>query len=954
MLKLFIDSGNGPVDYTHDLIPTSLKITDSINVATLVNFSLVNNSDNFVVPPQGAYFQIYSTKYNKYLVTGFISNAPSVTLLGVAPDTPSKNYGRFQYDCTASSDLWLLNVKTIPFIPAYMNVTEGELLSNIAQTLAPGVIDTSSAVASGDIIPFEAWSPQDNFTDVAKNLADSSRYHFFALNKKFIFQPFNDQGLGIKYDEALGERTFDPYGLQTKVLTVPPVNDAIVIGDIEPQNNWDDYFIGDGFSGNFKLTHSCWHGASAVLLQEDWNEQTLNTSVWNKQDPQGVFTVQGLLNAVGGDNVLGDTYILAQNGLELGGKINLQLGEVLFEDRSIGILGGLYDSSPGATLTLNRNSCIAGFWVSPVSGSTVIPSPSGATNMGIQGMIHGQPVGFQVPTKENHHYILQMVVDVERVSRYNRTYRTLACQPFGGNTLSASGSVTFIISDVDLTRQQFVQQLGLVFPAPTTSIAAQYSFPCTFPPFALYSPANVAIADFALAFTLLSLPPQAALTLQSLYGPTGGQLPIRPQNLSAPFAGMLGFGLENQVAQITQADNVSDELSFYPDDIPAVGGRARLQSWDGGNAYARVLDPANIASTALISGDDGHRSAIFTNLSPLPRSSEECAYAAIAAIKDREAIQWQGQYAVMDDYLDPLTGPAAPSGDYPRSGRYLLINAPARGISAQQFFVTQVTYQGVELQDEKLQITVSFGRDNYLEKLLTKFLQRSEPELLPADLQKQPSPLTLAQVGTAFLPNLDSAHLTQISGSGVLVDLGVVPVSGVEVRLADTGWAANQQYLIGTFTTRTFYLPRTSIDQTWYMRQVNGPLTSRFTKALRVLYPLIPDPPALTSMDLSDPTHPIIALNFAGDIRNIYGLEVRDDLGNVVVQKAVAAPADLTFTYDNSVRLTRNITLFCYFFNLMWEYSAARVVPIHFPTPQVIKLHVYDLTKDLKWCVKYV
>jgi hypothetical protein len=78
-----------------------------------------------------------------------------------------------------------------------------------------------------------------------------------------------------------------------------------------------------------------------------------------------------------------------------------------------------------------------------------------------------------------------------------------------------------------------------------------------------------------------------------------------------------------------------------------------------------------------------------------------------------------------------------------------------------------------------------------------------------------------------------------------------------------------------------FTLPRTLLDQVWYMRMVNGNQSSRFTRVFRVNYPMVPQPPlavsvfpgaAFNGVQLTQPELSVhLPLNFD---KNIYGVQI--------------------------------------------------------------------------------
>src|SRR5580658_9663059 len=97
MLIVTIDYGDGPVNVTNYVTENSISITDSINVPILCNLTLANVDDAFVTPPQSSYLAIYSTKFSRYLFTGFVTNTPEASYLGRSQRTPSAGFTHHEF-----------------------------------------------------------------------------------------------------------------------------------------------------------------------------------------------------------------------------------------------------------------------------------------------------------------------------------------------------------------------------------------------------------------------------------------------------------------------------------------------------------------------------------------------------------------------------------------------------------------------------------------------------------------------------------------------------------------------------------------------------------------------------------------------------------------------------------------------------------------------------------------
>ena len=67
-MKLYIDTSSGDggpgfIDYTQSVVDGTLNLEDSINVPTIINFTLAATSDAFNPPPISSYIKIVSEIY---------------------------------------------------------------------------------------------------------------------------------------------------------------------------------------------------------------------------------------------------------------------------------------------------------------------------------------------------------------------------------------------------------------------------------------------------------------------------------------------------------------------------------------------------------------------------------------------------------------------------------------------------------------------------------------------------------------------------------------------------------------------------------------------------------------------------------------------------------------------------------------------------------------------------
>jgi hypothetical protein len=806
---------------------TSVKVTDQLNVPTTLTFNLTNIGGDFPKLIPHAYVTLYSTRWKRSLFTGFINSAPTLVPLGLSPAASNRRKVLFTYQVSCTSDEFLLNMKSVQFIPMFINQTHGAILTAIADTLCPGIFNTDF-VGSGDIVPSYAYDPSQSWSEIAKTFADSIRYRYKVRDKLIYFQPYGDGALGIQYDEDGPEGTYDPFGLHTTVFQVPLVNDITMIGAVEAGRNREDYFIGDGFTGNFPLRHKVFNGASTLLLNDDWTETSFDTQQWYVADPAGQFNLgNGALNLVSSFGFpLGFSYLQLNNGLELAGGLDVEHGEFGWNDASHGIVGGVYTDD-----SMTASAAIASFYISSPSGVTL--TASGAVGVVMQAMYGETPVGVPIVSQANHTYVLQTLFNAPSYVRYLTQYRTLAGGSFGGTELDLPGSITFIVQDTDIAAAT-----GFYYVPPVTKYVVNNA---TLPAFAVYGLINNVKLNFTLNYTLIAKMPLG--TLQAMEGPeglmfpSGVVLPMLPPGSGGyigpvlPWPGdgsgaiyppplqrgvhiineVLGIGFEQESAQIT-AGNSADTLAFYAQTLPTAGTPIRFQSWESQAAISRLQATGSIAEEMIIVEDDGIRAATVSNLVPLPRTSEDCDNAALAYLEDRTETWYNGTYSCTSYFLNQYTSDPV---FWPVPGRFIFVNSPLRAINRQAMLVTQLTMgvldavgnaQNTLTQQpgqvgEVLSFQLTFGPDLHLEKVLANFNDSNPPNILtPQDTANPPDPRATTEVDNTYLPDVQAIYAYPIKDGEVGISLLDNNTFPVEIRLSDASWGQGvTPNYVGTF-----------------------------------------------------------------------------------------------------------------------------------------------------------
>lgn len=420
-------------DYMKSLFSNPVK-TSVIQEADLLDFSLAVGVPGFVKLKRGAYIDLDSNLYPHWY-TGFVTNDPQLAYLGAKDGVP---YWGYTYQ--ASGDEYLLSLKPLGLVRPFMNVHMGTILKRMVAVLAPGLYDVSG-IQDGPLVAQYTIDPTKKFIDLSKDLCSASNYVFFGKSMKLYFMPQDDVSFpAITLDGS--NKHFTPSRLQLKPSASTIINDATVLGDIEPQKYMTEYFIGTGLQGTFPLATSVFGVDTSVLIQDDMTGDALDSSIWDSNDTGSPTQIVsgGYLNIEGGS-----AYVQSLYPIPLEGNLRLTHGEWDFLSGS-GIIGALYKQTP----TSGATGCVYGL---DISGSTIRPVVNGSVDIS---------QSFTIDTSKR--YILRTLAEFSKMHRLAQPYSYVdamgAVQSVGGTTSGCLANWHTIITEIDpatgvMTKQGF-------------------------------------------------------------------------------------------------------------------------------------------------------------------------------------------------------------------------------------------------------------------------------------------------------------------------------------------------------------------------------------------------------------------------------------------------------------------------------------------------------------------
>jgi len=558
-------------------------------------------------------------------------------------------------------------------------------------------------------------------------------------------------------------------------------NDVTVIGELEPVVYVRDYFLGDGATLAFYLSTTPFSKTAVTLFEEDYTEAQLDPTLWQVTDPNGKVSVSGGQLLIAG----GPATVSYVEKLELAGGMMMQHGVVVFNAASSATIGGIYNGSVGDA------NCVAGFSISPSGGNSVI-----------QALVNGGATGTPLTTTPGHQYAFATQLFCNEAHRVYQTYLSSshpAGNGRGGDSIAAAMRVVLMVHDIDPNNP------GTLAAPATVLFDDVLAAP---PGFATYALINCTNLQATISFTRLQHIVDAEVRSM-----------IPGQSFRTRLAGALADCGE---CYITSAG----ELRFYPPYPPQLNEQIVVAYRSSARAVARVQDQNSI-NQHHNGNDSGRRSYVRRLKLPLAPTSVDCENAALAILDDTVLPAWSGEYRVMSDFL--------PVSDV-LPANAVQVSAPSRG-AAFTGIVREVDVQVVSLADERCQYTVCFANDA-AELLAFKF----ENMTLAAPVSTIFT--TTAGSSSMYIAALTAAQVTNVIASQITVDAGVAPPSGggFEVRRSDAGWGPGADgNLAGRFTTQTFFLPRLSRVQSYYLRQYDGSSPAKYSRdsaLLHVDYPL--------------------------------------------------------------------------------------------------------------------
>ncbi len=790
-MRITIDNldGAGPCDYTC-AVPanvkggSSLTLQRALNVPTRCTAEIVEGAGELSLPVRRARV-VVSTDEGALLFTGYIATEP--VRVYVSESTAGAVY---RARISAVSDEWLLDNLGSggnAYDVASLGLSGVALLARLGSRVPAGASLLPVSAGTGVVQTTGVYVPQaaERWSANAGAAASAAYAAYRALNGEVLLQPAG----GVTYALSDDDGTLNVAELRVNAAR-ELANDVTLSGAMEPTAYVSESFIGDGTTSVFELSEAAFQGTQRTLLRDSFQAAVFDSSQWSVNDPGSHLSLTSAgLTLSGGNGGDGATTVAALDAMEMGGSIVAELGGVVLDAASDGMLAGMYE---GTAVLAN---CFAGFRVRQNAGSTVLVP-----------VVNGAEVGAMFTPVAGHRYTLRLRLHCVELQRVMQRYYCMV-----DGVVQGFGSASGVAAPMDV-----------VFELVDEGAASN-------------TPATVLYDSVAAGGTVASSPATclfAVVNSTQMFGSVGSVSVTRRGSLwivstlpsglqQTRLIGAAGEGVDCKADYGTQTGSAA-KVTFFAGRVPVVGERVTASYRAQQRSVARLADAASIASEAR-GGVSGVSRWLGKVLQPPARSSADCesaAQAVLAFATSRDAAL-AGSYVAVNPAQDVWPGD--------------VLAMTSEGVTT-SLLVRKVKVKEGGAVPEMVQYEMEFANAWAAEWADGIGMRLSET--IAADVLLPQTALTApAQV----LPNLQQMQVLTLSETAIGLDMGTAPPAGggFEVRRRDGlfGVAVDGADLVLRSPVRTFSIPRAAQVEQFYVRMYDAsvpPLYSRFSSAVFV------------------------------------------------------------------------------------------------------------------------
>lgn len=547
--------------------------------------------------------------------TGYIAATPMPQYAGLAMDGP-----RYRYAVQALSDEILLDQALMPPSKQFSGQGAGALLATLVAHTGSSALSTSALTLQSPVASFLP-EPGAPWSKSAGRVASQVRAAYRALSGALTLAPV--PAAIHPLNESDGSLTLANLAFNSPASRAL-ANDITVCGQHEPVAYVTEYFLGDGVTSQFFLSADPFFppAASATLIHEQFNEPSIDTTLWAIPANNSSFTLGDCgLSLNGGTGIDGQAQLCFLDPIEMGGTLLLEATGIQLNNASTGVLAAFYAGMETIA------GCVAGF-------QAVAQQGTGAVSL--QPIILGAASGSAYNTNPANQYALRVRIHCCENQRALATY--ISSGDSGVNTIG--GQHIAAPAKIQCEIQEFVDGVAGM-------------------PVTLYDGSIGGLPASCNIVPASSLNLQGSMRAFNLTNLGSGWVVTTPSG-SGSCTRRIGSLAESAECAVDR----TGKLVFYTGFIPVVGEQIAVTYRTVGRAIGRAAQAG--AQTAVWSG---------TVTNPPPRSSADCRNAAAALLQAATATSalWSGTYTTTQFNFAADVWP----------GDALAFNAPSCNLNAQ-------------------------------------------------------------------------------------------------------------------------------------------------------------------------------------------------------------------------------------------------------------------------------
>ena len=750
-----------------------LTIERKLNEPTVCQFRLsMPSSGDLSAPLRNQSVNVLGDDGTQYF-TGYVASSPVPEYAGLALEGP-----RYRFAICAISDELLIDQLPPTSSKTVSGMTAGQLMAALVTHTRSATLDTKALSLNAPVSNF-VTAPGATWSQNTGQVASQARAAYRAAGG--VLQLAGIPTAVHPLNEADGTLNLAALSFTSSTRRVL-ANDITVCGEHEPVAYVTEYFLGDGVATQFNLGARPYFPSSsaATIIDELFNQSTIDLSVWNSSGGAGYLTLgAGGLAMTGGNGLDGQTMLGWIDPIELGGTLLLEASGVKLSSGSSGILAGLFSGLD------TQAGCVAGFQATAQAGTGAVS---------LQPIVQGAAAGTTYAINLANQYTLRIRVhcpECERSLAIYRSFGDAGSITYGGQGNNAPGKLLFEI-------QQCVNGVAGM-------------------PVTLY--------DGFIG----TLPRTCTVVAASLINMAGSMRALRLTNLGTEWVVSkppAGNPFTRRVGSVTEASECyidrSGVLVFYAGFAPVAGEQIAVSYRTMGRAVGRAVNAASQQELAAAGLPViAHWIGSVTN--PPARSSADCRNAATTLVQTAASASglWSGNYR--------CTGATLQNDVWP--GDALLLNTPSLNMNS-QVVVRAVGLTYASTYPDLVAYDISFAND-WADDLAIR-----TSDSVPGDAWL-PAP-----VSPTVLASLNNLTITAITGTTITINTGIAapPGGGFEIRRRDFAFMPGEDpdlVMRGPQSNLTF--SRESASDRFYIRMYDSatpPNYSEFSAAVFLNLPL--------------------------------------------------------------------------------------------------------------------